>query len=87
MEKLKLVEDWRQAWRMWSVRYALALATLPQLAYTAAQALGSVLPQLPAVVLEYLPPWLRAACAVMSLVAVVLRVLQQPAKKAPDASA
>jgi hypothetical protein len=81
--KVQLIEDWRAAWRLWSVRYAVALAALPELLYQVAQALGQVLPQLPAVALDYLPPWLRAACAVLSLIAVALRVLRQPAPPCP----
>lgn len=85
--KVQLIEDWRAAWRLWSVRYAVALAALPELLYQIAQALGQVLPQLPAVALDYLPPWLRAACAVLSLIAVALRMLRQPAAPCAPASA
>ena len=42
MRKLKLVDDWRRAWRYYSVQAMAALAGLP-IAYMALPAVGVVL--------------------------------------------
>lgn len=76
--KLQLVDDWKRAWRMWSVQFAAALALVPELLYRVALAAEHLLPTLSAPVLDNLPPWLRSACAILALVAVALRLLKQP---------
>ena len=78
--KIRLIDDWKQAWRLWSVRLAAAVAVLPELAYRLAEALEHLLPTLTAPVLDNLPPWLRSAAAVLALLAVFLRLVKQPAK-------
>lgn len=76
--KLPLIPDWRQAYKMWSVQFAVACAALPELLAQAAQLLGGIMPALSPTVSNYLPGWLRGALAFASLVAVVLRLVQQP---------
>lgn len=80
--KLPLIPDWRQAYKMWSVQFAVACAALPELLAQAAQLLGGVMPALGPTVSYYLPGWLRGALAFASLVAVVLRLIQQPRRAA-----
>lgn len=83
---MKLIENWRDALKMRTVQWGLALAMVPSLLFELALALGEVLPSLPVVVLEYLPANVRTALAVAGVVSVVLRLvaqvkLQQPPKK------
>lgn len=74
--KIILIEDWKQAWRLWSIQFAAVVALLPELLYR----IGDVLPALSPIVVDYLPGWLRATCAVLGLVATALRVVQQPSR-------
>jgi len=80
--KLHLVEDWRRAWRWWSVRFAAVVGLLPELIYRVAEAAEHLLPALSQPVLENLPPWLRSVAAVMALIAVALRLVRQPERPA-----
>lgn len=76
-----LVEDWRKAWRWWSVRYAALVAILPEMLYRLAEASEHILPTLSYAVLDNLPWWLRSGAAIMAFVAVFLRLLRQPVKQ------
>lgn len=78
--KIELIEDWKAAWRLWSVRFAAAVAVIPELVYRLAEAAEHLLPALSQPVLANLPPWLRTAAAVAALVAVWLRLVRQPSK-------
>ena len=82
---MKLIENWRSALKMYTVRWGLLLAAAPSLLYELALALGEVLPTLPLVVLEYMPANVRAALAIAGVVSVALRLVaqvkQQPPKK------
>lgn len=78
-----LVDDWKQSWRLWSVRFAVFVAAVPEVLYRLALVAEHILPTLSYVVLDNLPQWLRTACAVLALVAVVLRLVKQPPKKPP----
>lgn len=80
---MKLIDDWRKAWRFDTVRFWAALAAIPEALYRIALALGDVLPQLSAVVVEYLPPELRTALAIAGVVSMFLRLRQQQALHAP----
>ena len=88
MSRPKLINDWKQCWRLYSVQFGVALALVPELLFRLADALGQILPALPPVVLEYLPPEVRAALAIAGLVSVALRLVSQinlrPPKE-PDA--
>lgn len=88
MSRVKLIAQWQQAWRLYSVQFAAALMLAPEAIYQLVMALGQVLPALPAVVLEYLPPQLRVTLAVIGAVSITLRLIQQiklkPTKE-PDA--
>lgn len=77
MSRLQLIENWRRSWRLYTVQFGVALALLPELFYQLAMALGDVLPALPAVVLQYLPPYLRATLAVVGALSVMLRLVRQ----------
>lgn len=77
MSRLQLIANWKQSWRMYSVQFGAALVLLPELLYQLAMALGNVLPALPAVVLEYLPPYMRATLAVVGALSVMLRLVRQ----------
>lgn len=88
MSRLQLIENWHRSWKLYTVQFGIALALLPELLYQLAMALGSVLPALPAVVLEYLPPYMRATLAVIGALSVMLRLVRQiklPPTKDPDA--
>lgn len=78
--KIELIDDWHKAWRLWSVRFAAAIAVVPELLYRLAEAAEHLLPTLSQPVLDNLPPWLRSVCAMFALVAVFLRLVKQPAK-------
>lgn len=78
-----LIDDWRKAWRLWSVRFAAAVGLLPELLYRVAEAAEHLLPALSQPVLDNLPPWLRSVSAVLALVAVALRLVRQPVKPTP----
>ena len=71
--KIQLVEDWKQAWKFWSVRIWVILAALPQ-----------VLPLLGAETLAYLPTWLGNVISVAALLGVVARVVKQPSLQPDD---
>ena len=71
--KIQLVEDWKQAWRFWSVRIWIILAALPQ-----------VLPLLGAETLAYLPTWLGNVISVAALLGVVGRVGKQRSLQPDD---
>ena len=71
--KIQLVENWKQAWRFWSVRIWIILAALPQ-----------VLPLLGAETLAYLPTWMGNAVSVAALLGVVARVVKQPSLQPDD---
>lgn len=77
MSRLQLIEAWKHSWRFYTVQFGVALALLPELLYQLAMALGDVLPALPAVVLEYLPPYMRATLAVVGALSVMLRLVRQ----------
>ena len=83
--KIKLIDDWKQSWRLLSVQFAAAVALLPELLYRLAEALENTLPSLSGPVLDNLPPWLRATSAVGAFVAVLLRLVQQSPAGQPDA--
>lgn len=88
MSRPQLIESWKHSWRFYTVQFGVALALLPELLYQLAMALGDVLPALPAVVLEYLPPYMRATLAVVGALSVMLRLVRQirlPPPKEPDA--
>ncbi|GEM_PF-684702 len=76
--KVRLVDNWRQAWRLWSVRFATAVGLLPEILYRLAEAAEHLLPSLSGPVLDNLPPWLRSVAAMLALVAVALRLMRQP---------
>lgn len=88
MSRLQLIDNWKQSWRMYSVQFGAALVLLPELLYKLAMALGDVLPALPPVVLEYLPPQVRATLAIIGAISVALRLIRQiklPPPKDPNA--
>ena len=64
--KIGFIDEWKQSWRLWSVQFAVALAVVPELLYRVAVAAEHLLPTLSHVVVDNLPPWLRAATAVMA---------------------
>lgn len=74
---MQLIDDWRNAWRLWSVRWAAALAMLPEILYQLAVALGDVMPALAGVVVQNLPPWLRGTLAVAGVIGVAARLVRQ----------
>jgi len=74
---MKLIEGWKQSWRLLTVQYAAAVAILPEVIYRLAEVFESLMPALSSVVLDNLPPWLRATCAVLALLAVFLRLVKQ----------
>lgn len=74
---MKLIDDWRKAWRFDTVRFWAALALIPQALYRLALELGDVMPHLSYVVVDYLPHELRAALAIAGAVSVFLRLRQQ----------
>lgn len=78
-----LIDDWKKAWRLWSVQFAVIIGVVPELLYRVAQAAEHLLPTLSYVVVDNLPPWLRSATAVMAVVATLLRLLKQPPKGPP----
>lgn len=78
--KIQPIDNWKASWRLWSVQFAAAVALLPELAYRLAEALEGLLPAIAGPVLDNLPPSVRATCAVLALVAALLRLLKQPAK-------
>lgn len=80
---MKLIDNWRQAWRFDTVRFWAFLAAIPEALYRLALAVGDILPQLSAVVVEYLPPELRAALAVAGVLSMFLRLRQQQALHRP----
>ena len=63
---MKLIKNWPQAWKWWSVHGALTVAALSGL-YAALPALREFLP----------PTWYAIIMFVMGLLIPVLRVLQQ----------
>ena len=68
MRKLKLVDDWRRAWRYYSVQAMAALAGLP-IAYMA----------LPADWQAAIPDsWKMAAVGVVLVAGIVGRIVKQP---------
>lgn len=75
--KARLVDDWRNAWRWWSVRWnALGTVLLPLL---------TAVPAMPAEVQAMLPLKARAlAAGLYMLVGIAFRVTQQ--KRRPDAA-
>lgn len=81
--KVQLIDDWKQSWRLWSVRFAVALAVVPELLYRVAVAAEHLLPTLSYVVVDNLPPWLRSVTAIMALTATLLRLLKQPPSGPP----
>ena len=81
--KIKLIEDWKESWRLYTVQFWAALAVIPQALYQLALVLGDVLPGLSSVVVDYLPPELRAVLAVAGAVSVFLRLWAQPGIKPP----
>ena len=81
--KIRLIEGWRESWRLWSVRYAAAVGVLPELLYRLAEAAEHLLPALSQPVLDNLPPWLRSVCAAGALAAVFLRLVRQPKLASP----
>jgi len=83
--RMQLIDDWKGAWRLWSVRWAAALAMLPELLYQLAVALGEVMPALSAVVVDNLPPWLRATMAVLGVIGVAARLVRQNLPRTPQA--
>ena len=88
MTRQQLATHCRRSWRLRTVQLGVALALLPELLYQLAMALGDVLPALPAVVLEYLPPYMRVAFAILGTLSVVLRMIRQiklPPPKEPGA--
>ena len=70
---MRLIDNWKQAWKFWSVRIWIILAALPQ-----------VLPLLGAETLAYLPTWLGNVISVSALLGVVARVVKQPSLQPDD---
>ena len=78
-----LIDDWKDGWRLWSVRFAAVIGVVPELLYRLATAAEHLLPTLSYVVVDNLPPWLRGTAAVLALMATLLRLLKQPPKGPP----
>lgn len=72
-----LVDDWKQAWRWWSVRFAVLVGAGAEVAYRLAEVAETLMPALSQPVLDNLPPSVRAGAAVIGLVAVTLRLWRQ----------
>ena len=81
--RIRLIDGWQRAWRLWSVRFAAAMGLLPELLYRLAEAAEHLLPSLSAPVLDNLPPWLRSVAAALALAAVALRLVRQPESRKP----
>lgn len=77
MAKKILIDNWRQAWKLHTVKFGAALALIPSILWNLAQALGDVLPMLPQEVREYLPENVRVVLALVGLMVVVLRIWRQ----------
>lgn len=77
MAKKILIENWRQAWKLHTVKFGAALAVIPSIIWNLASALGDVLPMLPQEVRDYLPENVRVALALVGLTVVVLRLWRQ----------
>lgn len=77
MAKKVLIPNWREAWKLHTVKFGAALALIPSIIWNLAVALSDALPMLPAEVREYLPENVRVALAITGLVVVVLRLWRQ----------
>ena len=67
----------RDAAKLWTVRWAAAVALLPEALFRFAVAVGDTLPALQPVVVEYLPANVRAALAIAGIVSMFLRLWKQ----------
>lgn len=77
MAKKILIPNWREAWKLHTVKFGAALALIPSILWNLAVALSDVLPMLPSEVREYLPENVRVALALTGLTVVVLRLWRQ----------
>ena len=77
MAKKALIHNWRESWRLHTVKFGAALAVIPEILWNLAVSLGDALPLLSIEVREYLPQNVRVALALTGLVVVVLRLWRQ----------
>ena len=74
----KIIDNWKQCWRLHTVKLGATLAIVPELLWRLAEALGSVLPLVSQDIKEYLPEQVRVALALAGLLVVVVRLWRQP---------
>lgn len=73
----KIIDNWKQAWRLYSIRVGVLMALLPELIWRTVEVFGAVLPAVPQEIKEYLPYQVRAALAIAGLVVIVARLWRQ----------
>lgn len=77
MAKKILIHNWRESWRLHTVKFGAALALIPEILWNLAVALSDALPMLSSEVREYLPENVRTALALVGVTVVVLRLWRQ----------
>lgn len=80
---MKLIEDWRNAWRFNTMRWWAALITLPEILYRFAITFGDVLPNLSPLITDYLPSEVRSVLAMAGVVSLFLRLRKQDLPPVP----
>jgi hypothetical protein len=85
---MKLLSNWRQAWRWWSVRVSTLAAALAAIALFLPEVVGAVWSQLPPELLARLPRgFVMIVPFALELLAIWMRVLQQRAPDEPGVDA
>lgn len=77
MAKKVLIHNWREAWKLHTVKLGAALALIPEILWNLAVALSDALPMLSSEVRQYLPENVRVALALTGLAVLVLRLWRQ----------
>lgn len=72
-----LIPNWRESWKLHTVKFGAALAVIPEILWNLAVALADALPMLSSEVREYLPENVRTALALVGVTVVVLRLWRQ----------
>lgn len=73
----KVIDGWRHAWRLHTVKFGAALLLVPEFLVRVSETLGAILPAIPQEIKEYLPENVRVALALAGLVTMFLRLWRQ----------
>ncbi len=77
MASQKVIDNWKQSWRLHTVKFGIVLMALPELIVKLLDTLAGVLPAIPDVIKEYLPDNVRATLAIVGAISIALRLWRQ----------